>query len=1140
MKVPHLQPHHANWKKGVCILLIGMLLMPLLACAGFGQGDTPQEGLLINEVVSSNKRSLVDENVGSPDWVELYNPTDAAISLKGYGISDNLRNLHKYVFDDNSSIAPGAYLVIYCGDNSGVTKTDVPCTGFGLSKSGDYLFLTDNYYGLLQQVEIPALYTDVSYARREDGTFGYCATPTPGAPNTEPILASLDSLFTENAGASLLISEVMPTAQDGQYPWVELYNGGTSALQLENYYLSDSESNIMRWNMPAAAIPAGGYACIWLSGLNEHGENGIHAAFKLGSQDSCVLLTDMQGRVLDEMHWTPGLPSGISVLHGEEGDVYTAEPTYESANSENTFTSATLTPMDNSDPVHISEVLKENTHSGTDMDGDHTEWVELVNTSGEAVSLRGYYLSDNGDNLFKWALPEVSMEPGAYLIVYLSGKNRTNGELHASFGLSETETEVHLTCLDGMRTEHVSLAGITKDDVSVGRDASGNIRYYAYPTPGEKNAQGFETADSIGFFNKSGVFISEVCGVTEVKADKNDWIELHNGGSETVDLSGWYLSDSLKEPERYQIPALSIAPGAYAVIETTSHSSRQTEGVATFGIKNGGETLVLSDATGAIVDVFKTGALALGISSGRIENDDAVERVFFSRQTPGSANSSSVSIGYAPMPLLSDTSLYHDSPFSLTISVSDPEAVIRYTTDGSKPTASSRQYTEPLTIGESMTLRAASFLPNRLGSEISTATYLFVTPHTVPVVCICGDPDEVKRVMRVNDKDEKIEREAFVSYYEADGTLGTMFPAGIKPKGAGTVAYAQKSLSISLRAGYGQSAVTYPFFEDCPFTTFSALVVRNGGQDWSHARIRDSYCARLVRGMHLDYSATRPVAVYINASYNGLYDLNEDQNDAYLDTHYGIENDNVDFIRRNETPIDGTKDEIKRVRAYAAKTDLSDDAKFEEFKQWVDVEFFTDYFIAQTYFCNSDMFNQKYWRARDYSLKWRPVFFDLDFAYQSATRSIIGRYFDENGVPSADKSLTYFEIYIGLQKNASWRAYCAERYVEVVETYFNADRATAVLDELAGTMRPEMQRQIDRWGKPESMAEWEEELNTLRTIAQNRPGYALEFMRAYFKLSQSELDALIEKYRPTGQTDVATDPAALAAAEAELAENEDP
>ncbi|MEZ4628923.1 MAG: CotH kinase family protein [Eubacteriales bacterium] len=91
--------------------------------------------------------------------------------------------------------------------------------------------------------------------------------------------------------------------------------------------------------------------------------------------------------------------------------------------------------------------------------------------------------------------------------------------------------------------------------------------------------------------------------------------------------------------------------------------------------------------------------------------------------------------------------------------------------------------------------------------------------------------------------------------------------------------------------------------------------------------------------MYLDNSATRPVVVYINGAYNGLYDLNEDQNGEFLETHYGINGDTVEFIRRNQTPIKGSSKDIKRVRSFAESKNLSDDAVFAEFSQWIDVDY---------------------------------------------------------------------------------------------------------------------------------------------------------------------------------------------------------
>lgn len=1098
--------------KKIILTLIAAAMLPLLfACTQETTADS--SALVINEVCSSNKRSLVDETLGTPDWIELYNSGSTSLDLSGYGVSDNLKNLHKFVIPEGTILGAGEYLMLYATSSTD-DATNAMVTNFGLSKSGDYLFVTDAYYGLVAQMEVPALYTDVSYARMSDGTFGYSGVPTPGAANDSDIYQSLDEVFSSQNLNALSISEVMPNDDASGYRWVELHNNSDGAIQLENYCLSDDEANPLKWQISSGTVPAGGYVCIYLSGLGSEGKDGIHAPFRLSSEDTTVLLSDLQGNLIDRISWQTGVPSGVSVVKDASGTaVYTAYPTFEAANSNSTFTSLEMTVMDQSDPVHINEVLKYNTLSAIDADGDREEWVELKNFSSGAVSLLGYFLSDDADDLYKWALPDVTLQPGECKVIFLSGKDRTSSELHANFSLSDEENEVFFTTLSGMRTESLSLNSITRDNISVGLDSDRNIRYYATPTPGSDNAHGFETADQIGCFDNTGVFISEVSAVSEVKSGENDWIELYNGSDHKIDLTGWTLFDGVDSETPYTFSSETIGSGDYLVIECSNSPTQQGAGIAPFSVSAAGETILLKNAEGTIIDAFDSGSLAPEITSGRVEGDTSIARVFFENPTPGKKNSTDITTGVSPQPVFSDISLYHTAAFPVTISCDDPNAEIYYTTDGDEPSLDSTRYTAPIEINANTPLRAISYVSGKRVSEITTATYLFEEQHTVPVVCINGNAKGIQEVMRVDNKNDKVERLATISFYEPDGTLGVTFPAGIKPKGAGTLVYSQKSLSINLRAGYGQASVTYPFWPGYDFDTFSALVVRNGGQDWSAARIRDSFTNALVEGLNLDNSATRPVVVYINGKYNGLYDLNEDQNSEFLQTHYGVDSDMVEFIRRNSTPIKGTSKDIKRVRAFAENEDLSDDEVFAEFTQWIDVDYFTDYFITETYVCNSDMFNQKYWRTTDYAVKWRPVFFDLDFAFKTAARDMIGQYFNVNGVPSADKSLTYFEIYIGLKKNAAWRDYCVERYVQVVEEYFNAERATALLDQMVAAIRPEMPRQIARWGKPSSMSEWEASVAQLRTFVEQRPDYALENMRKYFGISQEKLDELIAKYK---------------------------
>lgn len=1105
-------------KKSILITLSALILTGLAGCSLLQEEPAPvKSALCVNEIVSSNKQSLLDPDVGSPDWIELYNPTDHAIDLAGYGLSDNTSDFHKYVFPEGAAIASGGYLVVYCGDNNGINATSVPCTGFGLSKSGDNLYLTDPYYNLLSNITIPALVTDVSYARKSDGTFGYCAEPTPGMPNDDAkIFSSIDDILTEKDYSGLTVSEVMPSSADGG-PWIELYNRSSLPIQLDNYYLSDSSTNLMRFQLPECTVQPGAYAIVYADGVH-NGERELETSFKLSRNDTTVYLTSIDGRLVESVTWEKEVPAGLAAVFQNGTCKYTAFPSPGAVNSDRLIDSVSGSPMDASDPVRIHEVLQKNKYSITDSEGIRCEWVELYNSSGSDVSLKNYFLSDNADDLFKFALPDVVMGPHSYLVIFLSGKDITDGnEIHASFKLGKQDTVLCLTDLTTMRTDTLPLMEDPPSNISIGRDQDGNTEYYAQPTPWADNAAGFENADLIGFFNNQGVFISEVSTAKKARTDTPDWIELFNGGTTDIDLSGWHLTDDADRPDRYTFAQGTVIP-AQTYLTFDMSSDEPDAKMIPFSLASSGEDIYLSDAQGVLVDRISSGYIRPGYSVGRIESDVYTERVYFLKPTKGKANSSDTVPGYAADPVFSVTSLYHEEPFELTLTCPDLTSEIRYTTDGSAPTKKSKLYSDPITVSDNSVIRAAAFHEGRMDSNPVTCTYLFDGAHTVPVVAVSIDPDLLRDVNHAS-KADKPERVAYVSYYTENGALGVSFPAGMKAKGQGTVGYTPKSYSLSLRGGYGRSSVTYPFFDDCAVSTFYSLVLRNGGQDITMARLRDSFCSRIVNGMNLDYACTRPVALYLNGAYWGLYDLNEELNADFLVSHYGVKKSDVDFVKRNEWAAKGSAKGYLNARAFARNERLKDDSVFEEFATMVDVDYCTDYIIAQTFIINSDMFNQKFWHTKDEKVRWRPIFFDLDFGFQeasSAKRSLLPAYFSAEGIPSHDGSLTNMDVFVGLKKNEAWRTRFIERYVELLCTKFSSEELLRVFDGMVEEMRPEMERHVVRWRSHgmsvKSMADWDEHIALMRRRVAARPEGALENLQKYFRLSDSYIRELVQKY----------------------------
>ena len=232
------------------------------------------------------------------------------------------------------------------------------------------------------------------------------------------------------------------------------------------------------------------------------------------------------------------------------------------------------------------------------------------------------------------------------------------------------------------------------------------------------------------------------------------------------------------------------------------------------------------------------------------------------------------------------------------------------------------------------------------------------------------------------------------------------------------------------------------------------------------------------------------------------------KNNCVIIYHFGVDPNTVNIIRRNETPLAGTRTDFYRVRKFALEEDTSLDSKYEELCQWVDADYFMDYLIAQSYFANGDMFNQKYWRTTDYTIKWRPIYYDLDLALSgsSPTRNILPMYFTEEGVPSRDGSLTNMDIFVGLRRNAGWCEAFGERYVYVALNYFNPERVVGILDELAAAMEPEMSRHIKRWGHPSDVSSWKDAVDDLRSCLQKRQSYALTYLQREFGFSDAQME----------------------------------
>ncbi len=173
--------------------------------------------------------------------------------------------------------------------------------------------------------------------------------------------------------------------------------------------------------------------------------------------------------------------------------------------------------------------------------------------------------------------------------------------------------------------------------------------------------------------------------LTDNDGSYEDWIELYNSGNESINLSGYGLTDN-SDYFKWVFPAYSIQPSEHLLI-WCSNKNRTNPLLplhTNFAISASGETITLTSPDGTIVDQIPAIIIPQNYSYGR-QTDDVSDFVIFPEPTPGTSNTTQ---GYSEIlnpPIFSTETGFYENTFNLTLSSSDSEATIIYTLDGSEP-----------------------------------------------------------------------------------------------------------------------------------------------------------------------------------------------------------------------------------------------------------------------------------------------------------------------------------------------------------------------------------------------------------------------------------------------------------------------
>ena len=208
-----------------------------------------------------------------------------------------------------------------------------------------------------------------------------------------------------------------------------------------------------------------------------------------------------------------------------------------------------------------------------DEDGDHPDWIEIYNGGSQAGYFRGYGLSDDETNPFKWIVPTRVISAGGFLLVFASGKDRTNSiQLHANFSIRSEGEALFLTRPDGTRADQWAVHSIPRD-FSLGRkpDGSTNLCFFPTPTPGTKNlGQAFASFAPTPVFSDPGGFHTNSISLTITSAPDAQ-VRFTLNGSEPTTNSPLYSGPLL-------INDRSAATNLLSMISGTSTANQHTDG----------------------------------------------------------------------------------------------------------------------------------------------------------------------------------------------------------------------------------------------------------------------------------------------------------------------------------------------------------------------------------------------------------------------------------------------------------------------------------------------------------------------------------------------------------------------------------
>lgn len=599
----------------------------------------------------------------------------------------------------------------------------------------------------------------------------------------------------------------------------------------------------------------------------------------------------------------------------------------------------------------------------------------------------------------------------------------------------------------------------------------------------------------------------------------DDWIEIFNFGEQPVNINGLYITDDTDDPGKHRVfpgtGSYYLQPGDYILFWA---DGQPEQGIFHLGFKLSAEgegIAIYTSADQLLIDSLTYSQQYYDVSKGR-QPDGGETWNYFLTPSPGTTNSTEGFLDKVDKPQFSYSGGCFSDPIQVEMMYSEPGSVTHYTTNGSVPTQSSPLF-NGLLVGSTVTFRAKSFRAGYLPSDVITHTFLFEQDLSLDVVSIVSDSLSLWGANGIlTHPYSGLEKIVSMELLKTNGITGFSVDAGIKihaPDGQ-----PQQSLKLSMRPMYGEDDIEYPLFPGLDISSFKRLILRNGGNDGSqlanqrtHFRDPLMHIISAKNGANVGTSAYKPVHLYLNGKYWGIYNIREKIDKYYIQSHYG--SDDIDLLERsfgyemNENAIEGDWDHFHYMKTFADTADLGETANYAHMKSMMDINIFSEYWIYVVYYGNFDWLsnNMKFWRSRDPAGKWRWIHWDLDhglglpyYYYSDPSWNTLAW---STSLASDRPWNGYNTILIrNLLENEEFRNGFINRFADLLNSAFKPEMMMPVVDSLATLLDNDIPGQFERWGSTYTI--WQNALEGIRNYINNRPDFVWEHLAEKFDLEE--------------------------------------